>query len=105
MYDPIHSEQVNTTLSGMSGKISDSYTIIPQFKGNYPIKPMQFSYFDLSSGTYKTINSPEIMIHVLDGPSVNDQPAATTPGVVKNVISRSEQFSYIKVKNSSCFDG
>ena len=84
MYDPVHDEKVNTTLSGMSGKISDKYTIIPQFKGNYPIKPMQFSYFDLGSGTYKTISSPEIMVNVLDGPSANDQVATTTPGVSKN---------------------
>jgi hypothetical protein len=97
-YDPVHSEKVNTALSGMSGKISDSYTIIPQFKGNYPIKPMQFSYFDLGSGTYKTISSPEIMINVLDGPSVNDQ-VATTQGTGKNIISSNEQFKFIKLKS------
>ncbi len=100
MYDAVHSEKVNTTLSGMSGKISDSYTIIPQFKGNYPIKPMQFSYFDLGSGRYKTISSPEIMINVLDGPSANDQVATTTPGVTKNAISSTEQFKYIKLNGN-----
>ncbi|WP_281297911.1 BatD family protein [Flavobacterium limnophilum] len=100
MYDPVHDEKVNTSLSGMSGKISDKYTIIPQFKGNYPIKPMQFSYFDLGSGKYKTITSPEIIINVLDGPSANDQVAATTPGVAKNTISSSEQFKYIKLKGN-----
>jgi hypothetical protein len=100
MYDAVHNEKVNTTLAGMSGKISDSYTIIPQFKGNYPIKPMQFSYFDLGSRTYKTITSPEIMINVLDGPSANDQAATTTPGVAKNTIFNSEQFKYIKLKNN-----
>jgi hypothetical protein len=99
MYDPVHNEKVNTVLSGMSGKISDSYTIIPQFKGNYPIKPLQFSYFDLGSGTYKTISSPEIMINVLDGPSANDQVATTTPGNTKNIISTTEQFKYIKLKS------
>jgi hypothetical protein len=99
MYDPVHTENVNTSLSGMAGKISDSYTIIPQFKGEYPIKPMQFSYFDLGSGTYKTITSPEIMIKVLDGPSANDQVATTTPGITKNTISSSEQFKYIKLKS------
>lgn len=97
MYDPIHNEKVNTALSGMSGKISDSYTIIPQFKGNYPIKPLQFSYFDLGSGKYKTISSPEIIINVLDGPSANDQVAATTPEITKNTISSTEQFKYIKL--------
>lgn len=100
MYDPVHDEKVTTSLSGMSGKIVDSYTIIPQFKGNYPIKPMQFSYFDLGSGTYKTISSPEIMINVLDGPSANDQVATTTPGTSKNVIAANEQFKYIKSKSN-----
>lgn len=100
MYDAVHGEKVNTTLSGMSGKISDSYTIIPEFKGNYPIKPLQFSYFDLGSRTYKTITSPEIVINVLDGPSANDQAATTTPGVTKNAISSAEQFKYIKLKNN-----
>jgi len=99
MYDPVHDEKVNTSLSGMSGKISDKYTIIPQFKGNYPIKPMQFSYFDLNTRSYKTISSPEIMINVLDDGSVNNQVATATPSVQKNVISGSEQFKYIKLKN------
>jgi hypothetical protein len=98
MYDPVHSEQVNTSLTGMSGKMSDSYTIVPQFKGNYAIKPLQFSYFDLGSGTYKTINSPEIMVNVLDGPMANDPAVATTAGGTKNKISSTEQFKYIKLK-------
>lgn len=99
MYDAVHSEKVNTSLLGMSGKISDSYTIIPQFKGNYPIKSMQFSYFDLGSGTYKTISSPEVVINVLDGPSANDQVATTTSGTPKNIVSSSEQFKFIKLKS------
>ena len=101
MYDPVHNEQVNTVLTGMSGKISDSYTIIPQSKGNYAIKPMQFSYFDLGSEKYKTINSPEIMVNVLDGPMSNDQPnTAATPGISKNVISSTDQFKYIKLDSN-----
>ncbi len=99
MYDPVHDEKVNTSLSGMSGKISDKFTIIPQFKGNYPIKPMQFSYFDLNTRSYKTISSPEIMINVLDDGSGANQVATTTPTVQKNVISGSEQFKYIKLKS------
>ena len=100
MYDPVHNEKINTVLSGMSGKISDSYAIIPQFKGNYPIKSMRFSYFDLGSGTYKTISSPEILIHVLDGPLAANQTVSASLGVSKNRISRSEQFKFIKLKTN-----
>lgn len=96
MYDPVHTESVNTPLSGMAGKISDSYTIIPQFKGTYPIKPMQFSYFDLNSGSYKTITSPEILVTVLDGPTATDSTAVAS--TTKNKISNVEQFKFIKLK-------
>lgn len=98
MYDPVHDEKVTTSLSGMSGKISDKYTIIPQYKGKYAIKPMQFSYFDLNSGSYKTITSPEIMIDVLDGPMQAE--ANATASASKNVISKTEQFKFIKPKTT-----
>lgn len=95
MYDPVHNERVNTSLAGMTGKISDSYTIIPQYKGDYPIKPMQFSYFDLGSGTYKTITSEEIMVNVLDGPTASEPAVAPNGGGKKNVISSTAQFKFI----------
>jgi hypothetical protein len=97
MYDAIHSEQVDTPLSGMAGKISDSYTIVPQYKGDYPIKPLKFSYFDLRSGSYKTLSSPEIMIHVLDGPTPTDTTAASNSG---HKVSNVEQFKSIKSKST-----
>jgi len=101
MYDPVHSEQVQTPLSGMNGRISDSYTIIPQFKGKYPIKPMSFSYFDLSTGRYKTITSPEIMITVMDGPTASsDAVAENNVGTNKMKVTAGEQFRYIKLKTS-----
>jgi hypothetical protein len=97
MYDAVHSEDISTPLSGMAGKSVDSYAIVPQYKGNYPVKPMQFSYFDLSSGTYKTLRSPEIMIHVLDGPTPLDSTA--TKGN-KNKIATVEEFKNIKSKTN-----
>ena len=97
MYDAVHDENVNTPLSGMNGKITDSYTIIPQYKGDYVIKPLHFSYFDLATGTYKTISSKEIKINVLDGPSQTaDTPTTTNAG--KNKIENVEQFRYIDLR-------
>lgn len=98
MYDPVHDEQVTTSLSGMSGKITDKYSIVPQYKGKYAIKAMQFSYFDLNSGSYKTITSPEIMVDVLDGPVQAE--ANTAANASKNVIAKTEQFKYIKLKTT-----
>ncbi|TDO98432.1 BatD family protein [Flavobacterium sp. 245] len=98
MYDPVHDEKVTTSLAGMSGRISDKYTIVPQYKGKYIIKPMQFSYFDLSTGSYKTITSQEIAIDVLDGPMQAE--ANSTASAAKNVISKTDQFKYIKSRTT-----
>ena len=98
MYDPVHNEQVSTPLSGMTGKIADKYTIIPQYKGKYPIKPMQFTYFDLGSGRYKTITSPEIMVNVMEGPMAATTDAVVTTNSDKKAISSSAQFKFIKLK-------
>ncbi|WP_348823888.1 BatD family protein [Flavobacterium aestuarii] len=97
MYDAVHDEKVNTPLSGMNGKISDSYTIVPQYKGDYVIKPMHFSYFDLGSGTYKTISSSEIKINVLDGPTQSAE-AQASASTGKNKIEPAEQFRYIDLR-------
>lgn len=100
MYDPIHDEKVTTNLTGMSGKVSDSYTIIPQYKGNYSIKPIAFSYFDTGSNSYKTITSPEIMVNVLDGPTQNDPTVASNGTSPKNQISAGDQFKFIQLKTN-----
>jgi hypothetical protein len=97
MYDAVHSEKVSTPLSGMNGKISDSYTIVPQYKGDYVIKPMHFSYFDLGTGTYKTVSSSEIKISVLDGPSQTAE-SQDTASAGKNKIESVEQFRYIDLR-------
>lgn len=99
MYEPVHKENVATPLSGMSGKIADNYTIIPQFKGDYPIKPMSFSYFDLNTGKYKTITSPEIIVKVLDGPNANDA-AAADANIAKQKISKTKNFRFIELKTT-----
>ncbi len=99
MYDPVRAEDVTTTLAGTSGIISDKYAIIPQFKGDFAVKPMSFSYFDLNTNTYKTITSPQIMIKVLDGPASNANAVASN-GVSKKSISATDVFQYIKSKTT-----
>ena len=99
MYDPVHNEDVNTSLAGMSGKISDSYTIIPQYRGKYPVKPIQFSYFDLGSKNYKTISSPQIVVNVLEGPSPVDS-ISSNGGSDRDKTELRQQFKSIKIKTN-----
>lgn len=95
MYDPAHTENVQTPVTGMTGKISDKYTIIPQFKGKYTIKPMEFSYYDLVSKSYKTITSKEITIDVAEGDATF---VANTPSTNKQAIQKKEVFQFNKLK-------
>ena len=95
MYEPAHTENVQTPVTGMTGKISDKYTIIPQFKGKYTIKPMEFSYYDLASKSYKTITSKEITIDVAEGDATF---VANTPSANKQAIQKKEVFQYNKLK-------
>lgn len=70
VYDPQYSEKLTPTASGLQGNRTNKYTIIPQYKGEYNIDPMEFSYFDLASKQYKTIKTDTIKINVLDGPTL-----------------------------------
>ena len=100
MYDPQHSEKVTTPLSGMTGSIADKYTIIPQSKGNFPIKPLHFTYFDLGTGSYKTITSPEIMLNVIDGPGIANSGSTTPLGSSKVAVTVNKAFAYVKQKTT-----
>jgi len=98
VYEPEHKENVRTDRSGMRGDIQDIYTVVPQFKGKYPIRPITFSFFDPKTEQYKTLSSEEIVIEVENGP-VNAELAETTntDGTKKPVTLDSDQFKYIKL--------
>lgn len=86
VYEPERNEDITIQANGMNGATSDSYTIVPTYKGNYPIRPIAFSYFDPKTETYKTLNSQEIIVNVPNGPlAATDEAIAsqnnTTTGV------------------------
>ncbi|WP_308993652.1 BatD family protein [Mariniflexile litorale] len=96
VYEPEHKEDVNTNLAGMQGTISDSYTIVPQFKGKYPIPSISFSYFDLKTESYKRLTSNEIILDVLSGPLNNANNAAVANNGKQAVVLNKDQFAFIK---------
>ena len=97
IYEPEHKENIQVPLSGMNGSVSDKYTIIPNEKGNFPIKGLRFSYFDLSSKTYKTITSNDLMITATQGDAtlVNNQKATN-----KVAVATSKTFAFVKQKTN-----
>ena len=97
VYEPVRDNKVAISSRGMNGFISDTYTIIPQYKGIYPIRPVTFSYFDVTSNEYKTIISDEIVVKVQNGPVPNQLPEVNKKLSKENVLSlANDQFKYIK---------
>lgn len=102
VYEPEYKDNVRTDLRGMRGSISNSYTIVPQYKGKYPIPSVSFSYFDLDSESYKRITSDELIIDVIEGPTNDTSSAATDPNSIagttaKLPVTTNDQFSFIKI--------
>jgi hypothetical protein len=99
MYDPQRTENVTTTLNGKQGSIIDSYTIVPTRKGQYPIQPLTFSYFDPKTQTYKSLSSQEILIDVEEGP-VSTSGGRIAENSKRAVNLPSEQFRFIKTQTN-----
>ncbi len=102
VYEPEHSEKVNTRTSGMQGTISDSYTVVPNFQGSYPIPNVSFSYFDLKTKQYKTLTSERLIIEVNEGPQSAGS-TNNTPGVLTENIIPANLNSFSSFKTSTKF--
>ncbi|MFB0903494.1 MAG: hypothetical protein ACI9Y7_002331 [Dokdonia sp.] len=99
VYDPERKNNVRTNIYGMSGSITDRYTVVPQYGGKYVLPPVEFSYFDPKKEQYFTENSSEMLL-VVEG----DAPTTAGANSViesakdgKNIIQNNVQFVFIKI--------
>lgn len=97
VYEPEHSESVTTNINGMQGSIANTYTIVPQFKGSYPIQPLSFSFFDPKTEKYRTITSKEFTIEVENGPLTASSNQTTPNDHKQQVVLSQDNFKYIKL--------
>ena len=104
VYEPERKDSYRTTYRGLSGYISNKYTIVPEFKGNYKISPVKFTYFDPNEEKYKTTTTKEVQINVEAGPEnpLNQQARLTNEEAnkapLKNRITSDMSFDYIATK-------
>ena len=91
-YEPETSENIRSNLSGMSGSITQSYTLIPQVQGKYPIPSIEFSFFNPVEKTYETIKSLEQLVDVTEGPLAN---RAVNPTIPSLAVSIDSPFKFI----------
>lgn len=73
VYDPKVDNQVRLTREGLTGNRVIEYLAIPRHAGTYKIPGVSFSYFDIRSKSYKTLNTEEYVINVEKGAGNADQ--------------------------------
>lgn len=96
VYTPEHKEKVYTNAKGLTGKISDSYTVVPQYKGKYKIPEVSFSYFNPKEEKYETITSDAIIIDVIEGKTLENKSSENKNNTAKQtVVANANDFRYI----------
>lgn len=82
-YDPEYTDDVRVNREGMNGSVSNSYTVVPRYAGSYPVDPIEFTYFDPNSKSYKTLSSDPFDLTV-EGSALPPSTSAITPIAEKN---------------------
>lgn len=74
VYDPEIDNKISVSESGVKGSKSFNYLLIPRESGTFTLPEVSFTYFDLSTNSYKTLNHPAKKVTVVnpDG-SVNPE--------------------------------
>lgn len=104
IFEPTHKEDIEENIRGMSGSISDSYTVIPQNKGKFLVKPQQFSYFDIQSKSYKTISSDEINLTIAQGDKHITQLQKNKTASPKTILPIFTEANFVTLNSSTFFN-
>ncbi|MEY2963571.1 MAG: hypothetical protein RL754_832 [Bacteroidota bacterium] len=64
VYDPKFNENIRYTERGVRGYKELEYLLVPQFKGEFIIPEMQWTFFNSETGDYETVLLEEETIHV-----------------------------------------
>lgn len=73
VYDPKVTNNLEASRAGLSGTQTIEYLTIPRHAGNFTIPPVEFTYFDLKSNSYKTLKTEAYNINVAKGQGNADQ--------------------------------
>lgn len=66
LYDMKVADNVKVAAAGTSGSITYTYPFVARSAGEFTIEPLYFSYFDPTTGEYRTLSTERFTIEVLD---------------------------------------
>ena len=96
LYDPTIDNALTPSANGFNGTRTIEYLVIPRYEGDYSIPPIEFSYFDINSRSYKTVKSPTYSLTVLKGdPS---KATASSSYVNQQEVRVEQDIRYIKTE-------
>lgn len=98
-YDPDIKDNTVTSATGVSGSKTFSYLIIPRNAGDFTIPSFDYSYFDLTKGSYVTLSSPEYKIKVAKG--IGDNSSTVNSSSKEDIKYLNSDIRYIKTNNTS----
>lgn len=101
VYDPKVDNKFTLKTGGQAGNKVIEYLAIPRFGGTYTIPPVEFSYFDVKSGDYKTLKTPEYTLNVAKGSGSSS--ASAPVGYVSKEELRllGQDIRYINLKDTN----
>lgn len=99
VYQPERKEKVNITTGGLSGSVTDNYTVVPAYKGKYKIPKTEFSYFNPRDEKYHTIATDDIFVDVTEGKELVTN-TSENQVVKQNVVTTGKNFRYIQTSTS-----
>ena len=62
----------------MNGRVEHTYTIVPEYKGKYPVAGLTFSYFNPVTQKYVTVKTDDLLIDVTEGPAADSNTTANS---------------------------
>ena len=71
-YDPKVTDKTSLTSNGLEGNMIYDFLAVPRNPGNYKIPAVEFTYFDTTSKSYKTIKTQPFDITVEKGDGTSD---------------------------------
>ena len=93
-YDVRKTENITTGASGSTGTLTFEYPFIPRAPGVFNIDPVEFTYYDIEAGRYRTLSSGPLRLKVGEGTRTD---AAVIPSGVskRSVESLGEDIRFI----------
>ena len=93
-YDVRKTDDITTGASGSTGTLTFEYPFIPRAPGVFEIEPVEFTYYDIEAGRYRTLSSGPLRLKVGEGTRTD---AAVIPSGVskRSVESLGEDIRFI----------